>query len=496
MRVREACLPLARGARTGILILTHSASDRVEDPKRIHLIAVCGTGMGSLAGMLKKAGHHVTGSDQNIYPPMSTLLAELGIPCGREYDPVNIPSEVDLVVIGNAVSRSNIEVQEVLRRGIPYCSMPEALARFFLEDRRSVVVAGTHGKTTTASLLAWILEAGGLDPGFMIGGWVKNFGGNHKIGKGLPFVVEGDEYDTAFFDKGPKFLHYRPHTAILTSVEFDHGDIFKDLAAVKAAFRSFVELIPKDGLLVSELEEPNVAEVSYPSACPMESYGLHPGVFWRAEALEAGDHGMSFEVFRGKTRVGRFDIPLSGIHNVKNATAVIAVALHHGLPVERIREGLAAFEGIKRRQEIVGRKGDVLVMDDFAHHPTAIDVTLRGLKGRYPGRRLWAIFEPRSATSRRNVFQSAFAASFGAADRVIIADPFAPEKIPADLRLDPERLVRDIRASGKIARHIGTADAIVRTIIPEVGPHDLIVVMSSGGFDGIHQKLLSGLSGR
>ena len=467
----------------------------MEDPKRIHLIAVCGTGMGSLAGMLKKAGHRVTGSDQNIYPPMSTLLAGLGIPCREGFDPAHVPSDADLVIVGNAVSKTNPEVQEVLKRGIPYCSMPEALARFFLEGRRSIVVAGTHGKTTTASLLAWILETGGLDPGFMIGGWVKNFGGNHKIGKGSPFIIEGDEYDTAFFDKGPKFLHYRPHTAILTSVEFDHGDIYSDLNAVKRAFRGFVELIPKEGLLIAALEEPNVADVAYPTACPMESYGLHPGLFWRAEALASGEVGTAFDLFRGKSRVSRFQSPLSGTHNAKNAVAVIAVALHLGVPPERIREGLASFEGIKRRQEIIGRRGDILVMDDFAHHPTAIDVTLKGLRARYPNRPIWAVFEPRSATSRRNVFQTAFASAFDGADHVVIAAPFSPEKIPVESRLDPERLVRDLRASGKDARYLPTADAIVSSVVPAVGAHDLIVVMSSGGFDGIHRKLLSALPG-
>lgn len=465
----------------------------MEDPKRIHMIAVCGTGMGSLAGMLKKAGHRVSGSDQNIYPPMSTMLAELGIACSQGFDPANVPEDADLVVVGNAVSKSNPEVEEVLRRGIHYCSMPQALARFFLEGRRPIVVAGTHGKTTTASLLAWVLEAGGLDPGFMIGGWVKNFGGNHKIGKGPPFVVEGDEYDTAFFDKGPKFLHYRPQTAVLTSVEFDHGDIYADLAGVKRAFRAFVESVPKDGLLLAALDEPNVPDVSYPTACPMESYGLHPGVFWRAEVIESGEIGVSFEVIRGKSGVGRFLSPLPGTHNVRNAVAVIAAASHLGVSFERIRQGLASFEGIKRRQEIVGRRGDVIVMDDFAHHPTAIDVTLRGLKARYPDRPLWAVFEPRSATSRRNVFQNAFAASFAAADHVVIADPFSPEKIPVVDRLDPERLVRDLRMGGKEARHLPDADAIVRGIVSEIGPRDLVVIMSSGGFDGIHQKLLAAL---
>ena len=457
------------------------------------MIAVCGTGMAALAGLLKRAGHTVTGSDQNIYPPMSELLAELKIPCFQGFRAEQIPASTDWVVVGNAVSKSNSEVVAVQEQGIPYLSMPQALARFFLQEKDPIVVTGTHGKTTTTSLLAWILESAGEDPGVMVGGWAKNFNGNHKLGKGRWFVVEGDEYDTAFFDKGPKFLHYRPRYAILTSVEFDHGDIYPTLESIKSAFSRFVELLPPEGFLMAAPDEGEVNEVIGGAKCPLATYGVGSGFDWEARSIELSGERTRFEaVCRGRS-LGRFESPLMGIHNVKNALGVIGLLSQLGIATEKIREGLINFAGVKRRQEIIGIENDVVVMDDFAHHPTAISETIAAVKGRYTNRRIWAVFEPRSATSRRNIFQDAFVDAFVEADFPVIVSPFAPEKIAPEIRLDPEKVVRGLREKGKEAFHCTNADAVVEKISPLLRPGDLVLVMSSGGFDGIHRKLLKAL---
>ncbi|MBI3608411.1 MAG: UDP-N-acetylmuramate:L-alanyl-gamma-D-glutamyl-meso-diaminopimelate ligase [Nitrospirae bacterium] len=461
--------------------------------RHIHLIAVCGTGMGSLAGMLKASGFHVTGSDRNVYPPMSTLLAAQGIVPYSGFDPAHLDG-ADLVVVGNAVAKTNPEVAAMLERGIPYRSFPQALAEFFIGDRHAMVVAGTHGKTTTTALLAWVLTAAGRDPGAMIGGWARNFEGNYRLGKGEYVVVEGDEYDTAFFDKGPKFLHYRPRTAILTSIEFDHGDIYGHLDQIVASFIKFVDLIPRDGLLLAADGDATVASVAARAACRVETYGFEAISHWRAEAVRPEAAGMAFEVRKRGDPYGAFRLPLLGRHNVMNALAVIGAADHAGLTPRDIVEAFGRFEGIKRRQEIIGTVRDIIVMDDFAHHPTAIRETLAALKMGYPSRQLWAIFEPRSATSRRNTFQTAFAEAFDLADRVVIAKPFAAEKLPDAERLDVARLVADLNRRGVHAAVLATADEIVRTIAPQLAPGDLVCVMSSGGFDGIHSKLLSALS--
>ncbi|HET8761168.1 MAG TPA: UDP-N-acetylmuramate:L-alanyl-gamma-D-glutamyl-meso-diaminopimelate ligase [Nitrospiria bacterium] len=460
--------------------------------KHVHLIAICGTGMGSLAGMLKASGYHVSGSDQNVYPPMSTWLAEQGIVPYSGFAPEHLEG-ADLVIVGNAVSKANPEVVAMLERGLPYRSFPQALAEFFIRDRHSMVVAGTHGKTTTTALLAWVLTSAGRDPGAMIGGWAKNFDGNFRVGGGGVVAVEGDEYDTAFFDKGPKFLHYRPRTAILTSIEFDHADIYRDLAHVVSAFERFVELIPRDGLLVAAAGEETVARVAGRAASRVETYGFAAGSDWSAEGLSAREGGVSFDVRYAGARFGRFDLPLIGRHNVLNALAVIAAAHGAGLDAREIAEGFRTFRGIKRRQDVVGVANDVVVMDDFAHHPTAIRETLAAVKMGYPSRQLWAIFEPRSATSRRAVFQTQFAEAFDLADRVVIAEPFASEKLPVEQRLDAKRLVDDLGRRGVHAAHLANADDIVRTVAPQLAPGDVICVMSSGGFDGIHAKLLAAL---
>lgn len=464
------------------------------ESKRIHIIAICGTGMAALAGLLKKAGHAVTGSDTQIYPPMSTLLQEAGIPCKIGYDAGHIEPNTDLVIIGNAVGKTNPEVVATLGRGLPTLSMPAALGEFFLKGKQSLVVTGTHGKTTTSSLLAWVLTSAGLDPGMMIGGWVKNFNSNHRLGKGNLFVVEGDEYDTAFFDKGPKFLHYRPHHAILTSIEFDHGDIYADLTAIKQSFRKFVALLPAEGLLVTAAGDPAIGEVIKGASCRIETYGIDEEADWQADRIHMTGDLLSFDVYYRRKKRGTVRSPLVGRHNLKNTLSVIALAHQIGLSWEKITEGILKFEGVKRRQEIVGEVRDILIIDDFAHHPTAIAETLEALRLRYPSRRLWAVFEPRSATSRRNVFQKEFVAALTPADLVILADIFAPEKIPAEDRLNPEKIISDLVALGKQALFLSTPDQIISELAKRLHPGDVVCVMSSGGFGGIHQKLISRLS--
>jgi UDP-N-acetylmuramate: L-alanyl-gamma-D-glutamyl-meso-diaminopimelate ligase len=461
--------------------------------QRIHLIAIGGTGMSALAGLLKAAGYHVTGSDGELYPPVSSLLARLGISWFTGYRPENIAPGIDLVVVGNAVSQSNPEVLVAQGRGLRMISFPQALHDFFLKDKQSIVIVGTHGKTTTTALMAWVLESAGLQPGAMIGGWAKNFQGNHQIGKGRYFVVEGDEYDTAFFDKGPKFLHYCPQMAILTSIEFDHGDIYPDLDAIKQAFSAFVRLLPRDGWLVKARNDPRIQEVTAQLACPQENYGLDPGADWWADHLVPQPEALSFIVHHRREEIGQVKSPLLGRHNLLNSLSVIAMAAYLGLSWDQIKSGIESFQGIKRRQEIIGESRGVLVVDDFAHHPTAISETLAAIRLHYPDRRVWAIFEPRSATSRRKIFQNEFAQAFGPADRIVIADLFAKEKIPEESRLDPAQLVQDLRHKGKAAEFIPTADEIVEQVGPRLQSGDLVCILSSGGFGGLHKKLLDRL---
>ncbi|CCQ91882.1 UDP-N-acetylmuramate:L-alanyl-gamma-D-glutamyl-meso-diaminopimelate ligase [Nitrospina gracilis 3/211] len=459
----------------------------------IYLIAVCGTGMASLAGLLKKAGHRVLGSDANIYPPMSTLLEQMGIEIRPGYKADNITGDIDLVVVGNAVSKDNAEVLAVQQAGIPYISFPQALARFFLEGRTSLVVTGTHGKTTTTALLAWVFEAVGRKPGFMVGGWHKNFDSNHQVPQGDFFITEGDEYDTAFFDKGPKFLHYRPHGAILTGIEFDHADIYRDLDHIKDAFRRFVETVDPEGFLLVECADGNIKDVLEGARCKVETYGFSKDADWHIASFACTDGVSEFDLHHQGRYIARFSLPMIGRHNVLNCAAVIAVARNSGISVEEIASALPYFKGIKRRQEVVGEADGVVVIDDFAHHPTAIDLTLEAVKEAWPERTLWAVFEPRSATSKRNVFQSRFPDSFLKADRTVIAAVPAPEKIKDDERLDPAAIAEALKARGKEAWHIESVAGIVDHIAQHHTSNDVVLVMSSGGFDGIHQKLLDRL---
>jgi UDP-N-acetylmuramate: L-alanyl-gamma-D-glutamyl-meso-diaminopimelate ligase len=474
--------------------LHREGDDRVTESRHIHLIAICGVGMSALAGMLQARGFRVTGSDQNVYPPMSTQLEALGIELRQGFSPDHLADHPDLIVVGNAVSRSNPEVRAMLEQGIPFLSFPQALAEFFLQDRHPIVVAGTHGKTTTASLMAWVLESAGLDPSYMIGGIPCNFGTNYKLGGGSFFVVEGDEYDTAFFDKGPKFLHYRPRSAILTSVEFDHADIYRDLSHVKEAFGRFVRILPPHGYLAAGIDFPHVMEVLAAVPCRWDGYGFSDRAHWRAVDVEADEEVTRFLVQHQGQQLGTIHWALVGRHNIQNALGVIAVARRLGVSFGAIQKGLQSFAGVKRRQEVRGIVREITVIDDFAHHPTAIRETLAALRTRHDGRRLWAIFEPRSATSRRATFQDDFVEALAEADRVVIGGLFNPDNIPAEARLSPERLARDIaRRCGKDAVHLPEVDAIVDHVSTAARPGDVVAIMSNGGFGGIHEKLLEAL---
>ena len=464
-----------------------------KDIKNIYLIAICGTGMAALAGLLRGAGYRVSGSDTNIYPPMSVLLENAGIPVLPGYRKENITGDIDLVIVGNAVSKTNEEVQSVLEAGLDYMSFPEALSHFFLDGRKSLVVTGTHGKTTTASLLSWVLHDSGRKPGFMVGGWLKNFDSNHLVPEGDYFVTEGDEYDSAFFDKGPKFLHYRPDVSILTSIEFDHADIFKDLDQIKDAFRKYVSLIRPEGVILVKHADANIQDVLGEAVCRIETYGYLDGADWRIGDYQfEGGYG-SFSLFYQGEKKGDFQLAMIGRHNVENAAAVAALCLGLGLTVKEINSAFKSFQGIKRRQEVVGVKKGVTVLDDFAHHPTAIRLTLEAVKEAYPGQRVWAVFEPRTATSRRKVFEQDFPDSFLGADRVVFAGLFAPEKIREKDRLDPERVVTLIRQKGGNANFIPEVDDIVGFMAENVDNRDVVLVMSSGEFGGIHQKILDRL---
>ena len=450
--------------------------------------------MSALAGMLQARGFRVTGSDQNVYPPISTQLEALGIELRQGFSPDHLADHPDLIVVGNAVSRANPEVQAMLDRDTPFLSFPQALAEFFLRDRHPIVVVGTHGKTTTASLMAWVLEAAGLDPSYMIGGIPRNFGTNYKLGSGPFFVVEGDEYDTAFFDKGPKFLHYRPRSAILTSVEFDHADIYRDLEHVKEAFRRFVHILPSDGYVAAGIDFPHVVDVLASVPCRWEGYGCSAQANWRAVHIKADAEMIGFLVQYQDQPIGTIRWDLAGRHNIQNALGVIAVARRLGVSFGDIRQGMQSFAGVKRRQEVRGVAREITVIDDFAHHPTAIRETLAGLRARYDGRRLWAIFEPRSATSRRAVFQEDFVEAFAEADHVVIAGLFNPDTIVPEARLAPERLAHDIACQyAKEAVYLPTVDAIVDHVAINAQGGDVVVIMSNGGFGGIHEKLLEAL---
>ncbi|HEY1910658.1 MAG TPA: UDP-N-acetylmuramate:L-alanyl-gamma-D-glutamyl-meso-diaminopimelate ligase [Vicinamibacterales bacterium] len=462
----------------------------------IHLIGVCGTAMATLAAMLKRKGFDVRGSDQDVYPPMSDFLASEGIPAFAGYAAEHITSDLSLVVIGNAISRGNPELEEVLDRKIRYCSLPEAIREHFLWGARSIVIAGTHGKTTTASLTGWLLTHGGVDPSVLVGGIARNFGehgSSYRLGQGRDFVIEGDEYDSAFFDKTAKFLKYLPDIAVINNVEFDHADIYSDFDAVMLAFRRLVRLVPRKGLLLAGIDSPGARTAVAQAMSRVETFGLSDDADWQAHDLQPAGATTRFSVRRGGSPFGVFDLPLVGAYNVRNALAAIAVATEVGIGVDRIADGLRAFAGVKRRLEIVGVADGVTVYDDFAHHPTAVAETLIGLRASNPDARIWAVFEPRSASSCRRVFQNDFARAFGGADEVIFAPVFR-SSLPESERLSTSELVYDLGSACVRAREAASVDDILATIVREHRPGDLVVLMSNGGFGGIHQKLLQALA--
>jgi UDP-N-acetylmuramate: L-alanyl-gamma-D-glutamyl-meso-diaminopimelate ligase len=465
--------------------------------RTIHLIGVCGTAMATLAALLRSRGHDVRGSDQNVYPPMSDFLVAQGIPAMTGYDASHITPDIDLVVVGNAISRGNPELEAVLDRKVRYCSLPEAIRDHFLWGARSIVLAGTHGKTTTTSLTGWLLTHGGLDPTVLVGGIALNFGeegSSYRVGGGRDFVIEGDEYDSAFFDKTAKFLKYLPDVAVINNIEFDHADIYADLDAVLVAFRRLVTLVPRNGLLLLGSDSPHAAALAEKAVSPVETFGLGDRATWQAREIVHRDGRTRFDVLRRGQLFGSFESPLLGVHNVRNALAAIAVGSHVGLAAGALGDGLGRFRGIKRRLETVGAARGVTILDDFAHHPTAVHETLAALRTGYPSRRIWAVFEPRSASSCRRVFQEDFARAFGSADEVVVAAVFR-SSLPESERLSAEQLVEDLRARGQRARHIPEIDDIVATIVGEHRDGDVVVLMSNGGFGGIHRKLLQALGG-
>ncbi|HYE73084.1 MAG TPA: UDP-N-acetylmuramate:L-alanyl-gamma-D-glutamyl-meso-diaminopimelate ligase [Blastocatellia bacterium] len=471
-------------------------------PKHFHLIGVCGTAMASLAGMLKAQSHRVTGSDKAFYPPMSDEIKRLGIEANEGFSPSHLQPAPDVIVVGNATSRGNAEIEYALNEKLFYASMPEVIREQFIRGRHSIVVAGTHGKTTTTSLLAWTLEVGGLDPSFLVGGVVENFGSSFKVTDSNYFVIEGDEYDTSFWDKRPKFLSYLPQTAIINNIEYDHADIYPDIESIKKVFRLLINLVPSQGRLIAGWDSPIVREIIQNPIAPqgvwsaVESFGLESDAKWTAREISVSPEETNFTVYCEGKEYGRFRTPLAGNFNVKNCLATIATAETLGIERKLVAEALATFKSVKRRMQVRGTVNDIIVVDDFAHHPTAIKETLLAAKQKYPNRRIVAIFEPRSWTTRKKIFQHDYPVSFAPADYVIIAPIFESFRLAADDQLSVEQVIEDLRKAGKEAFSIDGADAIVSHLTPALKPGDVVMVMSNGGFGGIHQKLLDALSAR
>jgi UDP-N-acetylmuramate: L-alanyl-gamma-D-glutamyl-meso-diaminopimelate ligase len=462
--------------------------------KHIHLSGICGTAMASIAGLLQLQGHRITGSDKAAYPPMSDLLRSLGIPVMEPYSESNLDPAPDLVVIGNALSRGNPEVERVLDERIPFASMASLVHDEFLKGRESLVVAGTHGKTTTTSMLAWIYQVAShenpsLEPSFLIGGVAENFGTSFQLRPTRTFIIEGDEYDTAFFDKGPKFLHYFPDAMILTHVEFDHADIYADLEAVKTAFKRLVNLVPRRGLLMAFDGSENVTECISKAFCRVERYGFKPESEWQLRNIRYAEGQMRWEIWRGGELWSDAAMHLAGEHNALNATAAAALAFGQGVPKDAIRAALASFKSVKRRLEVRDVIRGITIIDDFAHHPTAIRETLRALRSVYPKARIWAVLEPRSNTLRRKVLEGELVESLRLADRVILAGVYQQQRVPDAERLHPEEVIDALNASGTSAELHPDAAEIVASIAPKLEDGDVVAILSNGGFDGIYEKL-------
>lgn len=460
--------------------------------RRVHFLGICGTAMGAVAVGMKEQGWVVTGSDNQAYPPMSDFLAERGIDVSAGFRAENLPSEETLIVIGNAISRGNPEVEAVLNRKLNYVSLPEVLRSHFLRGRHNVVVTGTHGKTTTTSIAAWIMEHAGLNPSYLIGGLPANLGQGACLrdpSNSRYFVIEGDEYDTAFFDKRSKFLHYLPELVVVNNIEFDHADIFENLEAIKLSFRRLLNVVPSEGLVLINGDDQNCIDVSQNCQAPIVEVGFSENAGNRILHPWQKDGRSGFELFGEK-----FELPMSGEFNIRNAAMAVSAAHFYGVPTKLIREALLTFQGIKRRQEVRGVVGGITIIDDFGHHPTAIRQTLEGLAHQYAGSRLWALFEPRSNTTRRAIFQEEFPKAFGAAYGVVIGEVNRAAELESTERLDAERLVADLQQLGKPAFHEPSADRIIEKLRPQLQKGDVLVVLSNGAFDGLHVKLLKALA--
>ncbi|HJZ67620.1 MAG TPA: UDP-N-acetylmuramate:L-alanyl-gamma-D-glutamyl-meso-diaminopimelate ligase [Blastocatellia bacterium] len=457
------------------------------------MIGICGTAMASLAGMLTRQGHKVTGSDENVYPPMSLELERHGIPVTEGYKPDNLSPRPDVIVVGNAITRGNPELEHALNERMYYTSMAAVVQENFIRGHHSVVVAGTHGKTTSTSLMAWAMERAGANPSFLIGGVAENFNSSFRLTDGPYFVIEGDEYDTAYFDKGPKFMHYLPDTVILNNIEFDHADIYRDIEAVKFAFSRLINLIPERGRLIAGWDSDLVRELAPRAFCPVESFSIESEARWRATDVRFSPESTTFVVCVEGQEFGRYQTPLAGLFNVRNCLGVIAACESLGLDRRAVKEALAEFKSVKRRLQVLGQVRGVTVIDDFAHHPTAVRETLQAARARYPGRRIVAIFEPRSYTAQIRLFQQAFEDALAEADEIILARLFHPERYTAETAISPTEMIESLRARGLDAHYIPTPDDIVSGLTPRLKNKELVVIMSNGSFGGIHQKLLNAL---
>src|SRR5262249_12128915 len=466
--------------------------------KHIHIIGIAGSAMSPLAGMLKESGYRVTGSDTGVYPPASTFLDRLGIPYNHNFDAAHLQPRPDLVIVANIIARGNPELEEVLEKKIPYRSLPETLEEFFLPGKHSIVVSGTHGKTTTTAMLAWIFHVAGKQPTFLVGGVAENFGKSYGLGCGSEMILEGDEYETAFWDRGPKFFHYHPDDLIITSLEFDHADIYRDFETYQLAFKRLVNLVPRNGSLVSggdaQDSGPALRVAAEKTFCPVHAYGFSKENEWIASEPIAAEDGMHFEVFRAGKLFGKFHLAASGKHNVLNALAAIIVAQGRGIPVNKIQEALKTFKSVKRRLDVKGEFGGILVVDDFAHHPTAVRATIAAARGRWPGRRLWAILEPRSNSMRRKIFQETLPQALATADTVILGSVYHASQLGDENRLSPDSVAEDVRKLGVDAKVFGAAEAIAEHLMSNGKSGDLFLIMSNGSFDGLCQKLTEKLA--
>jgi UDP-N-acetylmuramate: L-alanyl-gamma-D-glutamyl-meso-diaminopimelate ligase len=466
-------------------------------PKRIHIIGIAGSAMSPLAGMLRESGYRVTGSDAGVYPPASTLLESLGIPFFHSFDAAHLDPVPDLVIVGNIIARGNPELEETLDRKIPYRSLPETLEEFFLPGKHSIVVSGTHGKTTTTAMLAWIFHSAGKSPTFLVGGVAENFGKNYGLGSGPEMILEGDEYETAFWDRGPKFFHYHPDELIITSLEYDHADIYADFDLYQLAFKRLVNLVPRSGRVViwgdTEQSGPALRGAAAKAFCPVITYGFNATNDWVISEPEVVPDGMRYALAHSGRRFGEFTLNASGNHNVLNAVAATIVAQGRGIPAEQIARALATFQSVRRRMDIKGEPRGILVVDDFAHHPTAVRATLEAARARWPRRKLWAILEPRSNSMRRKIFQDSLPQALALADEIILGGVYRAQQL-GDKSLDPETVAERVRALGKPARFLSGSDAIAEEVSAKARPGDLLLIMSNGSFDGLCEKLMKKLS--